>query len=285
MENIMENLKGKCFRESTECNYYKIRRLFNKFFIRLDIKPKTWKQRLLIYITYLIDSGRKSATIKSYISAIKAVLNTEGIHIDNNIFTLTAFVKACRLKNDFLHIRLPIQKPLFNYFNDKNKIYLRKLYLAALITGYYGLLCIGELTTGTHPVQIENVFIGHNKRKIQITLETSKMHTKAHYPQIIKILGRNISKYDRDARYCPFKLVTDYIKVHKEVCKKKGALFMFKDQITSITHQPQIVLKKAPRLCGIDESQFCFHSLRSGRACDLMHMGVLVETIKQIGHW
>ena len=151
----MENLKGKHFRESTERNYYKIWRLFNKYFIRLEIK-----QGLLLYVTYLIASGRKSVTIKSYISAIKVVIKTGGIHIDNNIFTLTALVKACRLGNDFLHIRLPIQKPLlhiildkvFNYFNNKNQIYLRKLYMAALITGYYRLLRIGELTTGTHLV-------------------------------------------------------------------------------------------------------------------------------------
>ena len=72
MEFIMNNLKARRFRKSTERNYYKIWKLFNKFFIRLDRKPKTWQQRA-------------SSTIKSYISAIKTILKMEEITINDHV--------------------------------------------------------------------------------------------------------------------------------------------------------------------------------------------------------
>ena len=59
--------------------------------------------------------------------------------------------------------------------------------------------------------------------------------------------------------------------------RKKGALLMFKDK--------SLVSPTNLRLCGVDKSLNSFHSLQSSRACDLMHMGLSVETIKQIGHW
>ena len=44
------------------------------FFVRLDSKPECWEDRLILYIGFLIEKNRRSSTIKSYISAIKAVL-------------------------------------------------------------------------------------------------------------------------------------------------------------------------------------------------------------------
>ena len=167
--------------------------MFNKFFIHLDKKPESWEQRPILHVTYLIELGRTSATIKSYISAIKAILKMEGIFLNSDVFTLTTLVRACRLKNDFLQIRLPIQKLLihmildevYNSFTKRSQIYLRKLYMAALI--YYGMLRVGELTTGSHPIQTENAFVGNNKKKIQIVLKTSKSHSLSCHPPIVKI--------------------------------------------------------------------------------------------------
>ena len=66
-------------RGSTQKNYYGIWKNFNKFIIQLDDKSNNWDDRLVLYMAYLIHHQRRSSTIKSYISAIKAVLFNGGI--------------------------------------------------------------------------------------------------------------------------------------------------------------------------------------------------------------
>ena len=74
IESIIEDLCAKQHRNSTLKNYYNIWKIFNLFFIRLDVKPNNWEDRITLFAAYLIDLGRKSRTVKSYVSAIKAVL-------------------------------------------------------------------------------------------------------------------------------------------------------------------------------------------------------------------
>ena len=45
------------------------------------------------------------------------------------------------------------------------------------------------------------------------------------------------------------------------------------------------LLKMGLQQCGIDYHNFSVHSLRAGRACDLLSYGVSVETIKKLGRW
>ena len=49
-------------------------RQFNNFVISLDVKPDSWEARTTLYIAYLIDNGKQSASVKSYVSAIKKLL-------------------------------------------------------------------------------------------------------------------------------------------------------------------------------------------------------------------
>ena len=74
IQEIIQKLKREKYRDSTKQNYYKIWQIFNRFFIRLDAKPATWENRILLFTAHLIDQGKKSTTVKSYISATRAVL-------------------------------------------------------------------------------------------------------------------------------------------------------------------------------------------------------------------
>ena len=42
----------------------------------------------MLFVAKCVDDGRALATVKSYASAVKAVLRTEGIFIDNHIYKL-----------------------------------------------------------------------------------------------------------------------------------------------------------------------------------------------------
>ena len=107
---IVEKLRVKHLRASTSNNYYGILKAFNAFYLRLDIKPKSWEDRLVLFVGYLVQQQRKSSTIKSYISAIKSVLKADGITINEDRYLLTSLTKACRLANDRVITQLPIRK-------------------------------------------------------------------------------------------------------------------------------------------------------------------------------
>ena len=178
----MDRLKNKHYRDSTKNTYYKIWQHFNMFFIRLDSKPRTWEERLVLFLGYLVDIGRKSSTVQSYISAIKLVLCDDGEIINENIYLLKALMQACKYENDQVKICLPIKKGLLCMLLDEiNKLldqqpYLCCLYRAIFITGYFGLLRIGELTSGPHVVKACDVHLGRNKNKMMFVLHTSKTH-------------------------------------------------------------------------------------------------------------
>ena len=108
-----------------------------------------------VICSLLVDHKQlKSTTIQSYLSAIRAVL-----------FLLSSLMRACKLK---LFTHLPIQKELLNliidecyrYFNkQKKQPYLTCLYNALMLSAYYGLLRVGEVTKGPHVILAKNVHI------------------------------------------------------------------------------------------------------------------------------
>ena len=117
-----------------------------------------WKEKMMFFGTHLVDSGLQSSTIKSYFSAIKHVLKINGYDWDDKKVMLATLTRSCKLLNDPVKIRLPIKMGLLDailfelerYFDTQP--YLQLLYKTAFSLAYYGLMRVGELTTGTHPI-------------------------------------------------------------------------------------------------------------------------------------
>ena len=107
---MMDRLRSQQHRSTTQHTYYVVWKLFNEFFIKLDKKPKNWSDRITLFVGYLIGQGRKSTTIKSYISAKKAVLKINKIRISTDAYLLSSLTKACKLVNDKVRTKLPIRK-------------------------------------------------------------------------------------------------------------------------------------------------------------------------------
>ena len=112
MDNILQQLKQMQHRDSMCSNYYGIWKNFNKFILRLDIKPTNWEDQLVMYVAYLIHMKRCSTTIKSYISAIKVLLFNGGIAINKDTALLATLTQACRLHSDRVNTKLMISKDL-----------------------------------------------------------------------------------------------------------------------------------------------------------------------------
>ena len=173
MEMILEKLKCCKNRSSTSKNYHRIWRNFNNFIIKLDRKPNTWEKRMSLYGAFLVDAGIQSSTLKSYKSAIKCVLVTDGYSWNDDKVLLNSLIKACKLVNDRVRTRLPIQIGLLEMilFETQRKFchqeYAEYMYKAIFSLGYYGLLRIGELVQGFHTVKAKDVHMGENKNKIR----------------------------------------------------------------------------------------------------------------------
>ena len=243
IQGIVDRLKNESNRKSTKANYYGIWRNFNKFFIQLDKKPKTWEERITLYVGYLIDKKIKSTTVRCYLSAIRAVLREDGIELCEDRFLLNSLTRACKLVNDKVRIRLPIQRGMLHilldevkrYFSENNQVYLGILYRAILSTAYFGLFRIGELTKGEHPVLAKDVHIGNNKRKLLFMLHTSKTHGRGTKPQIIKISSEkvetfNCRKQEKAERNCPYDILRKYLAVRKDYMDDSEIFFIFRDR-------------------------------------------------------
>ena len=297
IEKIIDKLRFQKNRDSTRKNYHTIWKLFNQFYIKLDRKPTNWDERLILFVGYLINTKKQSSTVRSYISAIRTVLQEHGIKLSTDQYLITSLTKACKLVNDQVRMRLPIKKSLLEVllrkvdemYKKKNQPYLRILYKCLLSTMYFGLFRIGELTKGQHVVKAKDVFIGTNKKKFLFILWTSKTHWKNSKPQQIKISSTPIkSKNKKQSKAklpCPYKLLRQYLAIRRQRTSNKEQFFVFQDGSPVKPEHLRKCLKRILKLAGYDESLYTVHSLRSGRSCDLLELGVPIEIIKIIGRW
>ena len=161
--------------------------------MKLDVKPGTWEDHLTLFVGYLITNDKQSATVKSYISAIKAVLKMNDIEIAEDSYLLLSLIRACRLKNDSVRARFPIQRGMLEMLlwqlavHFGSQLYLSIMYRTLFITTYYGLFRVSEVTSGTHPILARDVQIATNKKKMLFVLRSSKTHSMGCPPQLIKI--------------------------------------------------------------------------------------------------
>ena len=75
--NHMQLLIIKRYQGTTCATYHRVWKIFNKFLIQLDVMPHSWEERTALFCAYLIRKGTQSRTIRSYISAIKALLKDD----------------------------------------------------------------------------------------------------------------------------------------------------------------------------------------------------------------
>ena len=260
-----------------------------------------WESRIVLFAALLIEEGKKSTTVRSYISAIKAVLLDNNIAIHEDTYLLNALTKACKMRYDRVNIRLLIRKTVLNillktteqHFVHINQPYLVTLYLAMFTTAYYGLLRIGEITDSQHVVKTWNMHIGLNKQKLQFILWSSKTHSKGVHPQTIKIASTRTmaqvehsqAKPNKSASYCPYSILKDFLQAQNGAVYDGENFFVFSDHQPVKDYHFRNTLKNMLKLAGFDAQVYTRHGFRAGRSVDLLSYGLSVETIKKLGHW
>ena len=153
IRDIVDRLKLQRNRDSTCETCHRIWKRFNKFFLRLDDEPNNWEDRITLFLGHLIGNFKlQSATIKTYMSAIKCVLAEIDVKLNHDDFLISSLTRACKIRNDTLITRLPIHKKLLKLILDKvmkwadSQPYLLNLYAALFSAAYYGLLRTSEVT-------------------------------------------------------------------------------------------------------------------------------------------
>ena len=154
VSNVLQRLQNRQTRDSTTSNYLSIWRHLNKFIINLDNREHlSWEERTALFRAYLVDDGVQSSTLKSYFSAIKYILKQDGYHWDEDKAVLSSLVRSCKLENDRVKIRLPIQRDLLemllfeleSMYSDQK--YLESMFKAVICLAYYEMLRVGDLTS------------------------------------------------------------------------------------------------------------------------------------------
>ena len=251
---------------------------------------------MALFCAYLIQKGIQFSTIKSYISAIKSVLRDDGYAWNAQKGLLSSLIQVCKLQNDKVKCRLPIQRGLLDMFLFEvhrlfpSQIYLIILYRALFALAYYGMMRIGELTQGPgkHAVKACNVHMGDNKNKIKLVLYTSKTHGQGSYPQKIKIQasGNYFPKeMSRNRNFCPFKLVHDYLLVRGGYHDANDNFFVFRDGSVVYPHHVRNVLRTCLNNLGLKGELYDCHSFRIGRTCDMAKDNINFQKICAAGRW
>ena len=286
----------------TRQNYYGIWKNFNQFLIHLDIKPTNWEDCLTLFVGHLIDTKHKSATVRSYILAIKCVFMENNIEVTEDKFLLSSLIRACVKVNDHMRAQFPIKIGMLRLILKKvrelysDQPYLTKLYEAVFVSGYFGLLRVGKIAQGPHVIRVKDVHVGQNKNKILFILRSSKTRSKGNNPQFVKLTGyeeprkgnKTTEKYhdrwDTGTRIiCPFACIKSFISCRAKAITVNEQFFVFSDGSPLTPKSANEVLHNAIKLVGIEIRVFSFHSLRTGTVTDLLRMGCSVETIKKIG--
>ena len=295
MQRVIDKLLCNQNRKSTSKTYLRIWRQFNNFIIDLDIKPAAWEDRTTLFLGHVIQCGVKSNLLKSYVSAIKRMLIDDGYPWNDNLLILGSLTRACRLINDKVHTRLPIQCGLLELilfeiqrtFRTQCQPYLEKLYKAIFALCYYGLMRVGEVVKSEsyHAVRASNVHIATNKIKILIVLYSSKTHGQERRPQ--KIVANNIERSGKymNRYFCPFDLMKDYLKIRGDYINVDDQFFIFGDGgMVTATHTRKL-LKETINKLGLDGSLYGMHSLRVGRTSDLIKYNYSVDEVRRMGRW
>ena len=291
LNRTLENLKTHKHRSTTAKSYYNTWKNFNKFLIRLDKMPEKWEHRLAAYGVYLVTCGVQSATLRSYFSAIKSVLENDNYQWNDDKLLLNILSKSCRLVNDRLKIRLPIRSSLLeivlNQLTRKFDMqhYLLTLYTAMFLIMYYGMMRIGEVASGDHAIKARDVYLADNKTKLLFVLYTSKTHGRYSTPQRIQIKGKDQEMSKMAQKYCPYQCTCDYMNIRGGYRNVNDPLFIFADGSPVKPSQVRAVLRDVIKSIHLDQSMYDTHSFRIGRAGDLMKQGYSLDTIKHLGRW
>lgn len=274
-------------RRSTRLKYHIIWTAFNKFLIKFDRMPTTWEDRIYVFIAHLVNNKKPINTVKSYLSAIRQILKSDGIELQEDKELLSSLLTTCKMRNKSLFIRMPVRFKLLKaiidhteiLLNEEGQSYLGSLLKAMFSTAYFGLLRIGEMTQSEHQLRVADIFSAKNKNKTTLLLRSSKTHSLKDKPQKV-----TLPKVAKLPQYCPVTLLNTYLQIRSDH-NTSEALFILQDGRPVTPNFFRSWLRKILDRIGVSSKLYDSHSFCSGRCCDLRKLGYSLNAIKEAGRW
>ena len=97
------------------------------------------------------------------------------------------------------------------------------------MAGYFGVLRVGEMTTGAHPIAASDVLVSDHNRK-QFLLTSSKTHNKGNLLQSITIVSSSRSDSERLLnKHCPYQMILNYANSRPKYRRNADPFFVFRD--------------------------------------------------------
>lgn len=292
---IVERNMQKDVGPASKDSYHGIFRNFIDFLNIFNTVPERWEDKIVLYTTFLADNIYEEATIRSYLSAIRHELKQDGVILHEDRCKLEAIIRSSRYKNKGKRDRQGISQQMLHHLLDQvdykyhDQQYLKHLYKAMFVLGYYCLLRVSELTSGKHPILAKNVTAAKNKLKIQVTLLTSKTHRLRDRKQVIRFPDPD-EEVDAfkwlNTKYCPFTIIDDYIHMRQAADYPNEPFFVFNNNIPVKEGHFRRILKQVIKEANYEVDKFNTHSFRIGRANHLMFkLNFAVDRIKLKGRW
>lgn len=278
-------------KNSTKRTYRSAYLEFTRFNLALDNMPELLDDQLAIFVASRVEKGDYSNTVSSYLSGIKYMLSKDGIEINTRTVRLRALIKACKYKNDRVVQRMPIKESLLVRLVRQvdtifhNQPYLASLYNCMMVMGFYGMMRVGEMAKGDHPILARDVHLSEVNKKVQIILRTSKTHGLGDQPQYIKFNTHDSRSFLYNRHFCPYEIVKNFVKMRIVKQNDRDIFFVFSDNTPVKPYQLSAILKRALKRLGVDASDFGTHSLRIGFATQLDHRHVSLSEIRRRGRW
>ena len=212
-----------------------------------------------------------------YISGVKAILKSEGIELNIDLPELTALVRACKKNDTELFVRIPTQRSLIsgtrsirNHFVKCKSTIFSKIIQTITVSEYFGMLRIGEMMTGLHPVAASDVLASEANRKLQYILRSSKTHGKSNRSQIVTIISSSRTSAEHLLnKHCPYQIILSYANERPRYRLDSDPFFVFRDGMPVTPHHYRRRLNKALTDIGLEARYYGCHSLRIGCAIGL----------------
>lgn len=176
--------------------------------------------------------------------------------------------------------------------------YLRCLYKAMLLMGYYAMLRVGEMASGDYPIDVNDVKLAVNKKRLSVTIRIAKNMLPGQPPHVVRIPSltqqQEYSLYNDFGRfgqehytgYDPWLVIREYIAVRPgRIVGKPEPFFVFADRSLVRPHHFTTALRQTISHCHLNAQLYGPHSLKIGRASDMGRLNLTLERIKREGRW
>ena len=235
---------------------------------------------LIAYITHLHKSGKKPATITSYLAALGTYQKLLFDVDPTKSFLINRSLKGLRKISlsspGLLPIRFQLLANMLQELHHLNlDLFLRILSKAIFLLAYHGCFRIGELVWSQslkHTLTISCVNLTHAPKAIEITLPSFK-----HSVDPVEIVLPATHTI-----HCPFNALKDYLTIRPRVM---GPLFVSAKGQPVKRELVAKVMKMALSPLVHDTSRFNTHSFRIGRTTDLASVGTPDSVIRETGRW